>query len=392
MKTPAIKKNTTEYLFFFLLFTLVATMQAQVIELPDRPAKYPLMPDTQIKNVIVFIGDGMGISHLTTSRVKNVGANGWYTIELMPVTGFIRTNSADHLVTDSGASATAYATGYKTRNHMISVSPDSLKLKTIMEAAKEKGMATGLVSLRSAVTDATPAAFLTHVTNRTQRESIAAQFLSKRVNVLFGGDKNRFLPESLGGTRKDGRNIIDEAEKAGYTVVNDDMDKLMKAKGDHIWGFFTADGPADDKIVGFTKKAISALSGNENGFIMMIESGVGDHGGHRNDPEIIIKGLRQFDYAVKEAIEFAEKDKHTLIIVTADHETGGLAVNSSKDNWDLKPAWTTKGHTGQPTPLFAFGPHALEFTGMHDNTELPRIIAKLLNLKSFPQKLNEKVD
>jgi alkaline phosphatase len=351
-----------------------------------RPVQYPMMPDASVKNVVLFIGDGMGLAQLSASRMDIVGANGWYTIECMPVTSLVRTNSLDDIVTDSAAGATAYATGHKTRNRMLSVSADSTRLRTIVEAAREKGMATGLITMGDDLTGATPSAFATHVPDRGLNEEIAAQYARSGVDLLVGSGEKYFLPDSGGGVRKDRRNILDEMKQSGYTVVHS-LPELEAAQSKKIIGFMTVAENSDDKIVSATGKALQMLSKNKKGFFLMVECPLPDHGGHSHDSSAVVDGIRQLDNAVKVALEFAQKDKHTLVLVTADHETGGLAlVGKGKHAGSVNTVFSVGSHTAIPVPLFAFGPHAVRFTGMKDNTEVASLCGELLRLHGFPSK------
>ena len=349
-----------------------------------RPRPYPLMPDATVRNVILFIGDGMGLAHLSASRLNLKGANGWYTIECMPVTSLVRTNAGDDFVTDSAAGATAYATGHKTNNRMISISPDSVKLRTIVEAARDKGLATGLITMGDDITGATPAAFATHVPDRSMYADIASQYALSGVDILIGSGEKNFLPDSIGGARKDNRNVEEEMKRSGYAVVRSipELDSVQSRK---ILGFMTVANESDDKIVGATKNALRVLRRNKKGFFLMVESPLPDHGGHSHDSSAIVDGILQLDRAVKAALEFAQKNKHTLVLVTADHETGGVALTGKgKHESGVNVVFATGSHTAIPVPLFAFGPHAIRFTGMKDNTEIASICGRLLALPGFP--------
>jgi alkaline phosphatase len=351
----------------------------------NRPVQYPLMPDAQVRNVILFIGDGMGLAQLAASRMGTKGADGWYTVECMPVTSLVRTNSADDIVTDSAAGATAYATAHKTKNKMLSLSPDSVKLRTIVEAARAQGLATGLITVGDDLTGATPAAFAAHVPARSMNEEIASQYVQSGVDMLIGDGEQYFLPDSGGGMRKDKRNLVEEMRQKGYDVVHS-MSELDSAQSKRILGFLSLASNSDDKIVGVTNKALQTLSKNKKGFFVMIECPLPDHGGHAHDSSAIVDGIAQFDRAIKLALDFARKDKHTLVLVTADHETGGLSLPGSGNRTAVRTAFSTGGHTAVPVPLYAFGPHALRFTGMKDNTEIPSICGELLHLHGFPTK------
>lgn len=349
---------------------------------------YPLLPPSEVKNVILLIGDGMGISERAAARIKAVGAKGKLYMDRMPVTGLITTYSADKLITDSAAAGTALATGYKTNNKMIGMSPKGRKLTSILEEAKGRGMATGLV-VTDDITGATPAVFASHVSCRYEHAKIAPQLLANKVNILLGGGKRNFLPSSSPGSkRKDERNLIDEAKDKGYLFVQT-REELEKANSDYLLGLFQlgplTTNPPEPSLAEMAGKAVSLLSRNKKGFFLMIEGSQIDWAGHDNDIDNNIKQTLLFDEAVKVAMDFALKDKHTLVIVTADHETGGLEIiGGSLDGVSLEVSWATKGHTPPPVPLSAFGPQAEGFMGLHDNTDIPRIIAKALGIIPFP--------
>lgn len=349
----------------------------------------PLIPDVDVKNIVFLIGDGMGLSQVAAARIKSVGADGRLHMERMPVTGLLNTHSADKLITDSGASATALATGYKTNNRMISVSPDGRKLLTILEAAKDIGMATGLVAT-STITHATPAAFASQVEERRDEDIIASQMLKNRVNVLLGGGKSFFLPQAVPGSkRRDERNLIEEAKRQGYQFVQT-KEELKTAEGNYLLGLFQlgalTTNPPEPTLAELTQKAIELLSRDEDGFFVMVEGSQIDWACHDNDPEETIRQTLLFDEAVKVALDFAVKCGHTLVVVTADHECGGMGINAGTlCGKRLDIGWTSRGHTGVPVPIYAFGPGKEQFTGLHDNTDIPKIFARLLGITSFPR-------
>ncbi|RPH34684.1 alkaline phosphatase, partial [bacterium] len=172
----------------------------------------------------------------------------------------------------------------------------------------------------------------------------------------------------------------------GYAVVRSiaELDAVPSGK---ILGFMAPANNSDDKIVSATRKALQVLSKNKKGFFLMVECPLPDHGGHSHDSSAIVDGIQQLDHAVKAALEFAQKEKHTLVLVTADHETGGLSLTGKgKKVASVNTVFSTGSHTAVPVPLFAFGPHAIRFTGMKDNTEVASICGELLHLRGFPSK------
>lgn len=363
----------------------------------DAPDSSDLMPHVRTnrpRNVILFIGDGMGFNHVSLTRTVAVGPDGRLHMERMPVTGIMRTHSANRLVTDSGAAATALACGIKTDNGRIGTAPDGTAWITILEKARNKGFRTGIV-VNCTLSHATPAGFAAHVEHRNMEPEIARQMLANRVGILFGGGRNHFLPEPH-GTRQDGLNLIEEAHDAGYQVIYN-REQLLALESGPALGLFAngamttyAPEPMLDEK---TKVAIRLLSRRDDAwfspmpkFFMMVEGSQIDWAGHANDTDDTVRQTLLFDMAVKEALDFAQRDKNTLVIVTADHETGGLLVNGNR----MRPVadWNSGGHTAGDVPIYAYGPGSIHFTGTHDITDIPKIIARLLNFRNFPAPLN----
>ena len=349
-----------------------------------------------IKNIIFCIGDGMGLGQTTLARMKTAGPDGMLCIERMPVIGLVRTHSANALRTDSAAAGTALASGVKTNNFRLGMTADGKKYQTILEAAKAKGMRTGLVAT-SAITHATPASFGAHVESRRMENKIAQQLIANKIHVLLGGGRQHFLPKSdAHSKRNDKTDLIKQAKKTGYCYVQN-AEELKNAHGPYLLGLFQhgplTTRPPEPTLAELTEKAIEVLdrkdkkSLNKNkGFFLMVEGGQIDWACHDNDVNNTVRQVLCFDEAVKSAIEFALKDGQTLVVATADHETGGLTINGGSlkgDNLDVH--WSTKGHSCLPVPLYAFGPNADMFSGVYDNTEIPKKFAQLLGIKSFPK-------
>jgi alkaline phosphatase len=355
---------------------------------------YPLLDSKEVKNVILLIGDGMGINQIASARIKLCGANGRLYIERMPVTGFINTHSIDNLIPDSASTGTAMATGFKTRNKMISVTPEGEKLISILEACQKKGMSTGLIAT-SRITHATPATFACHVKSRYNQEEIAVQLINSQIDIMLGGGRDFFLPQTiLGSKRKDNRNLVEEAQGKGYTYITT-ANQLKLTDSQKLLGLFQM-GYLSQKdhvpsLGEMTEKSIELLNRNQKGFFLMVEGSQIDWAGHDNDTPELIKQMQFFDEAVKRALDFALKDQKTLVIVTADHETGGMSIyRGALNGVNMTIRWVTTNHTGSPVPLFSFGPSALRFTGIHDNTEIPKILAELLEIDNFPLLLKSK--
>ena len=336
----------------------------------------------RVKNVILCIGDGMGPNQILLA--KSYKADGELCFEKLPVTGSITTYSANRSVTDSAAAATALATGFKTKNGMVGLTPDKEKCQTILEAAKANGMRTGLV-VTSSITDATPACFACHVKSRKMQTEIAEQLISSKVDVLLGGGEKFFLPHGIWGSeRKDEDDLIAKAKADGYQYVRNG-DELAAADGERLLGLFASNGlktkELEPSLPEMTSKAIEVLSDSNSGFFLLVEGSQIDWACHNNNTDEAIKQTLLFDQAVKKVIDFAAQDGQTLVIVTADHETGGLKIKGGQDGKKLKAKWSTRGHSGIPVRLFAFGPGAEDFGGVYDNTLVPKKIAKRLNLE-----------
>ena len=380
----------SRYTWFVILLTvIVAFVAVSGIFQQDSSES----PEKVVKNIIFFIGDGMGVTHVTTTSIAVNGPDSLLRMEQMQYTGFIKTHSANSLVTDSGAAGTALATGAKTNNGMISVTPEGKHLTTILEACKETGMSTGLVAT-SQISHATPASMGAHVPDRGNQQKIAEQLVENRVDVMLGGGLAYLLPQSHEKSRrKDDKDMLAIAKAAGYTVVQS-RETLLEVEENYVLGVFAEQGlstqPPEPSLAEMTEKAISILSRNENGFYLMVEGSQIDWAAHDNDQENVIRQTILFDEAIGVAMDFAKKHGNTLIVVTADHETGGMGLN---DGWlsgrDLKTGWTTGGHTGAMVPVFACGPQGGLFVGVHDNTHIPQTFAKILHIQEFPHVVEE---
>ncbi|CDE59781.1 alkaline phosphatase [Parabacteroides sp. CAG:409] len=329
------------------------------------------------KNVIIMIGDGMGINQIQAAYTQNGGMLNM--TDRCPYVGLRRTNSVNNYTTDSAAGGTAIATGKKTNNGMVGMSPDSVPLHSILRLATLNGLLTGVIST-SSLTDATPASFVAHQPLRYMQEEIAADYLNSGINLFIGGGKKYFEQ------RKDGRNISEEMEKKGYEVVY----SLYEAKNvsGNLGVLLSEDGMdpfnkrENDFLANATELAIEQLSKDKKGFVLMVEGSQIDWGGHNNDQAWMIGEVLDFDKAVGKVLDFAEKDGNTLVIVTADHETGGVAIQGGNyDKKEVTVKYTTGGHSSSPVPLFAYGPGAELFSGFKDNTSSFYLIKELIGLR-----------
>ncbi|MBA4408192.1 MAG: alkaline phosphatase [Odoribacter sp.] len=320
-----------------------------------------------------MIGDGMGTSQIFAGLTAN---GGHLFLDNFKHIGFSKTQSSNNYITDSGAGGTALSAGQKTYNGAIGVNTDTVAIKTILEMAEEKGLATGLVST-SAITHATPASYIAHQGSRGSYEDIAADFLKTDIDVFIGGGYKHFTE------RKDKRDLASELKQKGYQVLRD-MDEIAEVKSGKLAGL-TAD--EHNEVVPkrkmdlplSTKTALHILDQNKKGFFIMIEGSQIDWGGHQKNTGYIVREMLDFDQAIGKALEFAANDRETLIIVTADHETGGFAlVGGNMKTGMVKGAFPTGDHTATMVPVFAYGPGAENFTGIMENTDIAKKIMTLL--------------
>lgn len=328
------------------------------------------------QNIILLIGDGMSYPQISAGKY----AHGNLNMTSMPYTGMIYTRSYDSKVTDSASSATAMAAGYKTINGMLGVLPDTSAVESIAHYASELGKTTALIAT-SRITHATPAAFAIHHPARGDEYIIAEKYVDSGIDMLLGAGSDYFLPESEGGTRPDDRNLIAEMEEKGYIYIDSEENLSQMSGQNQVIAFLEGKDlePAPDRgdqLMQLTNAALEQLSQDQDGFFLMIEGSQIDWAGHANEAEWMIAELMDFDSVIGRALQFAEEDGNTLVVVTADHETGGLTLPSA-ENGELRYAYATGGHTAQHVPVFSFGPFGEEFVGAYENTEIARKLFRI---------------
>ena len=321
------------------------------------------------KNVIFLIGDGMGLAQITGGMYLDKNHT---SLEKFPVIGLHKSYSADNLVTDSAAGATAFASGVKTANGALGLDAAGRSRQTILEEAEKKGLATGML-VTSSIVHATPAAFIAHVPDRRQYEDIALYFLKTPIDIFIGGGAAYF------NRRSDNRDLYKELENKGY-VVDDYRDKpigQITIPTDSRFAYFTADKeplPAlngRDYLIPATHKILNYLAQrSDKGFFVMIEGSQIDWGGHANNAKYVFSEFKEFDVVIDICYEFAKRVGNTLVVVTADHETGGLAINPESKMDELNIAFTTSEHTAVMIPVFAYGPGSERFAGIYENTAI----------------------
>jgi len=328
------------------------------------------------KNVIFMIGDGMGLAQLYAGMVTN---NNKLEIERCTTIGLSKTYSSNKFTTDSGAGGTALACGVKTKNGMIGMKPDTTVVESILELCEKNKLSTGIV-VACALTHATPASYIAHQKNRDMYEEIAADYLKTDIDVFIGGGRKHFEE------RLDKRNLTTELKAKNYSIAYNLADVQAVKSGKLAGLLYDVHNPPmperGNMLPESTMAAIDILDNNKKGFFLMIEGSQIDWACHNNNLTQEIKEVLDFDQTIGKVLDFAQKDGNTLVVITADHETGGLTILDGKFGSDnMTSKFSTKDHSGVPVPIYAFGPGAENFSGFMENVAMKAKIEKLLNLK-----------
>jgi alkaline phosphatase len=361
-------------ILFFVAITFIATAQ-----------KKP-------KNVVFIIGDGMGLAHVHAAMVVKGNDS---SFEQFQYIGFSKTHSANNFTTDSGAGGTALACGVKTKNGMIGMTADSIAVESIMRVAERNGLSTGIVATCN-ITHATPASYFAHQVSRKMYEEIAADFLKTDIDVFIGGGRNEFEK------RSDNRNLTNELKNKGYTIAYT-LEQAKQVKTGKLAAMLSDDNISlypelaamlnDGHVPPYPQRgemlpeasliALDILDNNKKGFFLMIEGSQIDWASHDNNASQVIKEVIDLDNTIGKVLEFAKKNKNTLVIVTSDHETGGMAIGGG--NIEMKRVslkFNSENHSGVLVPVFAYGPGAENFIGFMDNTSFKSKLIQLLKLKN----------
>jgi alkaline phosphatase len=390
------------------------------------PAAASAQPATA-RNVIFVNGDGMAAAQREAGRLAGVGLDGDLEMDRLPQAGLLTTDSRDPkaFVTDSAAGASAWATGQKTYNGAISVDVDKNPLPVLGQQAKDAGKATGLVTTAQ-VTDASPAAFFSRTADRKSQDEIARQYLEdSKPDVILGGGEDWWLPagaagafpdtppedaeEASKGTKGD---LVARARELGYAYAST-PEQLQQAGGPKLLGLFANEEMFQQKPEGqgdvyapvvdlptMTQKALDTLAAGPNGFFLFVEEEGIDEFAHANNGGKMLEGVQQLDAAVAVARRYVAAHPDTLLVVTGDHECGGLTVNGADDPglpgatgkdgpFPVKGSdkqfvlnWTTEEHTDVPVPVTAEGPGAEALTGQHPNTHVHGVLAGALGVRT----------
>jgi len=365
--------------FIVFLFALVSCTVSQTTTQQQPAVQTP-------PNIIFLIGDGMGLSQVSSAYYFGEGEPNFSRFTTV---GLSKTSSGSHKITDSGAGANAFSTGQKTYNGSIGVDMDTLPLRTITEELSDNGWAVGMIST-SSITHATPAAFYGHLKNRRMEEELATYLLNSKVDFFAGGGKKFFFE------RKDGVNYFPLLQQNGLVM---DTTSLSSPISDYSkrYGYLLAhDGlpPAPERgsfLLDASKKAIDYLSNKKQPFFLMIEGSQIDWAGHNNEAEYLIQEVLDFDKVIGYVLDYAQKQGNTLVVVTADHETGGFTLSGERktgpfakqydDYNSVKPTFSTGGHSGAMVPVFAEGPFGELFGGVYENIKIYELFRVVTGLK-----------
>jgi len=331
--------------------------------------------DAEIRNIIFMIGDGMGLEQVSCAWVVN---HGKLNLDNMPVVGLSRTWCTDHLITDSGAGGTALATGVKTAYGHVGTAADSTDVPSILVKAHELGKKTG-VAVTCHFADATPCDFCCHNEYRYNQEDLIADYVNCNVDYLSGGGVDWFTTK-----RTDGRDITKEMAAAGYTVALTE-DELLKADLPVI-GILSPDNlpiamERGDLFRRMVARGLDILSkeGGDKGFVMMIEGSCIDDWMHGNDLEKSMEELLDFDRTIGDVLEWAAKDGHTLVVVTADHATGAMTLQDGNlEEGTIGVHFASESHNGIAVPFYAWGPGSRVFTGIRENEDFGKMVMDLV--------------
>jgi alkaline phosphatase len=324
-----------------------------------------------------MIGDGMGLTQITAYLYQNKKS----VFTQFKDIGLIQTHAADNIVTDSGAGATAFSTGRKAPYNSVGVNEAGNRQVNIMELAQKKGISTGIVTT-SSIVDATPAAFYAHSKNRYWIDSVSRDLINSNLNFVIGAGKQLFDGTMEGSPYK----LKDFQEKGFYVadIAKTPVNILPTNSSKRIL-FFNGTETALVRSLGVdhlkkaSKKAISYLNKREP-YFLLIEGAQIDWACHAGNKDEFIYRMKGFELAVEEVLDYVRENKNTLLVITADHETGGLSLREGSKRGDVKLDFSTNGHTGTMVPVFAYGPGSELFRGVMENTDIFDKMAQLLEL------------
>ena len=368
-------KKTLIPLVIFILAAVSCKENETALQYYATPHTYDIVKvqeppqSNEVRNIIFLIGDGMGLEQVSCAWVLN---HGKLNLDNMSHIGLSRTYATDELITDSGAGGTALAAGVKTAYSHVGTAADTTDLYSILVDAAKLGKKTGTV-VTCHFADATPCDFCCHNEYRYNQDDLIADYVTCGVDYLAGGGLDWFTVN-----RKDGRDITKEMAAAGYTVALTE-EELMQAELPVI-GILSPDNlpvaqERGDLFRRMVAQGLKELSANEKGFVMMIEGSCIDDWLHGNDIEKAMEELLDFDRTLGDVLEFAAKDGHTLVVVTADHSTGCLTLQDGNlEKGEIGVFFASESHNGIAVPVYAWGPGSEKFTGIRENAEWGQLV------------------
>jgi alkaline phosphatase len=318
-----------------------------------------------VNQVILMIGDGNGLAQISAALFANGNELNLTQLKKM---GLVKTQAADDFTTDSAAGATAYATGRKTKNRALGVDPSGKELANLPDILNTYGFNAGIISTDN-LTGATPASFYAHHPERDDSEEIAAFLPKSQLDLFIGGGKSDFELQ-FDNLEKEGFTLVDNLKdfspsKIGYFAAQGSLPKVLDGRGDYL--------------LNSTEFAIEFFEKKNKPFFLMVEAANIDSGGHSNNSGMVISEMLDFDHVIGEVIKYADEHPGTLVVITADHETGGISIPQGDiENSTLELAFHSDDHTGIVVPIFAYGAHSDEFQGVYENTEVFHKIMKLV--------------
>ena len=321
----------------------------------------------RVRNVILLIGDGMGQGAVNAGMYANGGE---LTMTNLQTVGFVRTQSADNFTTDSAASGTAYATGVKTNNGYLGKNPARENIPNIPELIAPMGYACGVLSTDD-LNGATPAAFFAHQASRNAKEEIWADLPASSLTFASAGTQSTFESMPV---------LTQEAIRSKFSVVYDPADPAVRSSDRLLYLPKSVQLDRGNYLPATTEMAIEYLAArSRKGFFLMVEGARIDKCEHANDFPGTVQETLDFDKAIEAAVRFAERDGHTLVIISADHETGATILSKADPaEGYARGIFASTGHTPMMVPLFAYGPHSREFSGVQENSDVARKILQLL--------------
>lgn len=322
--------------------------------------------DVPVERVILMIGDGNGLAQISSALFSN---DNQLNLAQLKNLGLIKTQAADDFTTDSAAGATAFSTGEKTNNRALGVDFEGKSLNNLPDILDEYGFSSGIITT-DPLTGATPAAFYAHHPERDDADDIAAYLPKSKLDLFIGGGGDNFVSQTE-NLKQAGFTLVEnleptDSERIGYFAAKKSLPKKLEGRGDYL--------------LNSTTFALDFLDKKESPFFLMVEAANIDSGGHENSTSTIVSEMLDFDEVIGKVIQYVDEHPNTLLIITADHETGGVSIPQGDiDSATVELAYHSDDHTAIMVPIFAYGAHSGDFRGIYENSEVFHKIMKLVN-------------